>query len=168
MIVLPECSDDKISADLRYLTEILSSQGCDISGGLLGGEYGYGAYFENDTFMMHPFCWCDQDDCEWCMGCDCPSDAYEYRVEGITVDFEDWLAAYDSGKTRDRIHHEEFKCDYCKGLVGNAPNFLHKPSGTRVQWYKYIGRDMKVELDGDWIDIMNQCVDSLKNITHEN
>ena len=71
-IVLPECSEDKISADLRYLTQVLEGQGEDISGGLLGGKFGYGAYFENDTFMMHPYCWCEQDNCPWCMGCTCP------------------------------------------------------------------------------------------------
>lgn len=160
-IILPECSEDKISADLRYLTEVLDSQGADISGGLLGGTYGYGAYYENDTFMMHPFCWCDQDDCEWCMGCTCPEEAYEYRVEGIAVDIDSWVAAYQ--KKKDIVRHEEFQCDYCKGLIGRAPNFLHKPSGTRVRWYKYIGRGMEVELLWDWVDIMNECLESLKS-----
>ena len=28
----------------------------------------YGTDFENDTFMMHRFCWCEQDDCAWCCG----------------------------------------------------------------------------------------------------
>ena len=79
-IVLPECSVDKISSDLRYLTEVLDKHGADISGGLLGGTYGYGAYFENDIFMMHPFCWCEQDDCPWCMGCTCPDEAVEELV----------------------------------------------------------------------------------------
>lgn len=162
-IVLPEFSEDKISSDLRYLTEVLSSLGADISGGMLGGQYGYGAYFENDTFMMHPYCWCDQDDCEWCMGCTCPDEAHEYRVEGVAVDFEDWIAAYHLGKTRDIVRHDEFQCDYCKGLVGRAPNFLHKSSGTNIRWYKYIGRGMEVELLWDWVDIMNECLESLKS-----
>ena len=161
-IVLPECSEDKISSDLRYLTEVLEKQGADISGGLLGGMYGYGAYFENDTFMMHPFCWCEQDDCEWCRGCTCPEGAYEYRVEGIKVhEFSQWLEAYDKGLSREIIHHDHLKCDYCKGLVGHAPNFLHKPSGTKVRWYKYIGRGMEVNLLGDWLDIFNDCLNSI-------
>lgn len=160
-IVLPECSEDKISADLRYLTEVLEGQGQDISGGLLGGTYGYGAYFENDIFMMHPYCWCEQDDCEWCMGCTCPDEAHEYRVDGVTADFDDWIAAYHLGKSRDIVRHEEFQCDYCKGLVGHAPNFLHKPSGTKVRWYKYIGRGMEVELLWDWVEIFNQCLNSI-------
>jgi hypothetical protein len=28
----------------------------------------YGTEFENDEFMMHRFCWCDEDDCGWCEG----------------------------------------------------------------------------------------------------
>ena len=26
----------------------------------------YGVDYENDVFMMHPFCWCEQEDCPWC------------------------------------------------------------------------------------------------------
>lgn len=161
MIILPECSEDKISSDLRYLTEVLESQDADISGGLLGGEYGYGAYFENDTFMMHPFCWCEQDDCEWCRGCTCPDEAHDYIVEGIVVEFEEWISAYNNGLSRDVVRHEELSCDYCKGLVGRAPNFLHKPTGTKVRWYKYIGRSMEVELFWDWVEIFNDCLNSI-------
>jgi len=28
----------------------------------------YGTYFENDKFMMHPFCWCEKEECPWCSG----------------------------------------------------------------------------------------------------
>ena len=35
---------------------------------LPGGEEGrgYGVHFENDTFYMHPYCWCDKDECPQC------------------------------------------------------------------------------------------------------
>ena len=26
----------------------------------------YGIDIDNDIFMMHKFCWCDEDDCQWC------------------------------------------------------------------------------------------------------
>ncbi len=26
----------------------------------------YGTRFENDVFMMHPYCWCEKKDCPWC------------------------------------------------------------------------------------------------------
>lgn len=29
----------------------------------------YGASFENDTFLMKPFCWCESSNCPWCAGC---------------------------------------------------------------------------------------------------
>ena len=32
----------------------------------LGDEMGYGVHFENDTFEMHPYCWCESDDCPQC------------------------------------------------------------------------------------------------------
>ena len=31
----------------------------------------------------------------------------------------------------------------CAWCTGRAPNFWHKPSGFKVWWYKYIGRDME-------------------------
>ena len=112
VIALPEVSDDQIGHDLVWLTErLMKTQGAETSGGFLGGEFGYGAYFENDVFMMHPFCWCDRDDC-------------------------------------------------CGERV-SVPNFLHKPSGTAVHWYKYIGRGMEVDLRADWRTVLRECVDSL-------
>jgi hypothetical protein len=48
-------------------------------------------------------------------------------------------AAHDEWQKR----HEHVKpCDH---WWGGQPNFLHKPSGVEVRWYKYIGRDMEVK-----------------------
>ena len=113
IIVLPERSEDCISGGLRMLTRRL----CDLTGesgiGGLGGRYGYGIEYENDVFMMHPYCWCDKDGCPWC----------------------DW--EYDEPQ----------------------PNFLYKPTGAKVEWYKWIGRSMDVygELPADWLQ---QCMSS--------
>lgn len=60
-----------ISNELYELTEYITKKKFNNKwqgGGLLGGEYGYGVDFENDTFMMHPFCWCEKEDCGWCCG----------------------------------------------------------------------------------------------------
>ena len=65
-IILPECSDDLISNGLRVITEAIALNDGTVSGGLLGGEFGYGGYVDNDIFMMHPYCWCEKDDCPWC------------------------------------------------------------------------------------------------------
>ena len=29
----------------------------------------YGTTFENDVFLMRPYCWCDLGDCPWCTAC---------------------------------------------------------------------------------------------------
>jgi len=29
----------------------------------------YGTDFENETFLMKPFCWCEKPDCPWCARC---------------------------------------------------------------------------------------------------
>jgi hypothetical protein len=135
-IVLPPCSDDKISADLRYLTEVLMDRGEETTGGLLGGEYGYGAEFENDTLMMHPYCWCEQSDCPWCLPCECEyANGWKHPVTRV--------------------------CRRCAEGLEHAPNFLHKPSGTTVHWYKYIGRSMDVDLREDWLTVMGDCLRSL-------
>lgn len=44
------------------------------------------------------------------------------------------------------------------------PNFLHKASGARIEWYKYIGRDMKVEApEGfDWQACIQECIAAAK------
>jgi hypothetical protein len=81
----------------------------DGSGGL-GGQYGYGSNYESDIFMLHRYCWCEDDNCKWCNG--------------------------------------------------EMPNFLFKPTGARVKWYKYIGRDQKIHgnFPNDWLE---QCLESL-------
>lgn len=44
-----------------------------------------------------------------------------------------------------------------------VPNFWHKASGAEVRWYKYIGRDQKIEAPPgiDWAIIFNECLASL-------
>lgn len=55
-----------ISSGLRELVKLMGEQGHDLVGGFLGGDYGYGTDYDSDVFMMHHYCWCDQDDCPWC------------------------------------------------------------------------------------------------------
>jgi hypothetical protein len=50
----------------------------------------YGVNFENDVFMMHRFCWCDQGECEWCAGCTCPSESFHYFVDDKEVTYDGW------------------------------------------------------------------------------
>lgn len=159
MIVFPAVDDDVISQALRVLTQRLVEAGHDASGGMLGGEYGYGAWYENDVFMMHPFCWCERGDCEWCRGCECGEDAVIYRVDGKVSDFRTWMDADYSRATTEPV--PENQCDNCREGLEAAPNFLFKPTGATVHWYKYIGRSM--EVDGDFPnDFLQVCVDSIE------
>lgn len=112
-VVLPERSEDPVSDSLRLLTKAIEGVTGEAEGYGLGGKHGYGANYENETFMMHRYCWCEGEDCPWC------------------------------GEK-------------------NAPNFLHKPSGSNVHWYKWIGRSNEVELNGDWATIISECINSLK------
>lgn len=54
-------------------------------------------------------------------------------------------------------HDHDPKC----GVV--RPNFLHKKSGVRVDWYKYIGRSMEApDVDRvEWQRIMDEALDSV-------
>jgi hypothetical protein len=72
-------SEARIADDLRHLTELLEADGQELSGGLLGGHYGYGTNYENDVFEMHPFWWGD---------CECGFETLEAAWED-THDHED-------------------------------------------------------------------------------
>jgi hypothetical protein len=51
----------------------------------------YGTQYENDTFMMHPYCWCDKEDCPWCEGEEWEEDSpeagpnFHYKPLGFKV-----------------------------------------------------------------------------------
>lgn len=139
-IHLPERTMDRLSLDLVDLTEAICNKiGEDGIVGFLGGRYGYGVEYENDVFMMHPFCWCERPDCPWCYCCDC-----EY------TDAENW---------EDMELIEE--CDNCINPKDTLPNFLFKETGLAVKWYKYLGRGMEVNQKPPqgWLD---KCLGSLE------
>jgi hypothetical protein len=49
----------------------------------------------------------------------------------------------------------------CDWYAFSRPTFLHKPSGSTVQWYKSIGRDMEYDLKVEWSTIIRECMASL-------
>lgn len=145
-LILPERSVTGVSGGLITLTEVIHRNGLgEIASGLLGGEYGYGAWFENDTFKMAPFCWCDSDDCDYCLHCTCDDADARFFVNDEPVDFETWSAALVTDAKVS--HYYVNQCDLCTGKIAAAPNFWHKRSGFAVWWYKYIGRSMEY---GTW------------------
>ena len=162
--------DNSLEEALRFLAQYISPDP--------DGEWAdkYGTSFENDIFMMYPFCWCDKDDCPWCAGCTCPSEAFHYFVDGKEVSFDEWMDFFKrevDGKVSTLDHSEWMKladevnrrrteshdvaCDFCKtggvatskgGEAGRtAPNFWYKPADFKVWWYKYIGRDTETNRD---------------------
>lgn len=121
----------------------------------------YGAWVDNAVFQMHPFCWCEEDACPWCVSCSCPDDrVYSRRWIGEReVSEAEWADAggYTNPQARRRmfVREEIPACEFCRtggpaalkggGPERNAPNFWFKPTGLRVWWYKWIGRDPVVE-----------------------
>jgi len=70
---------------LRLLTELLHQQGHTVSAGLLGGEYGYGCAYEDEHMMMHPFCWCGEEDCLWCEESEEIAPNFHHKKTGFKV-----------------------------------------------------------------------------------
>jgi hypothetical protein len=91
VIFTPPTASTEIDCDLveltKYLVKTVRDDGA--RGGFgLGGEFGYGVNFENDTFMMHRFCWCDEDTCEWCNG-DAPN--FWHKPSGLKIKWYKWI-----------------------------------------------------------------------------
>lgn len=229
-INFPVPDDDALSAGLRRLTKAIhaAEPGKHEGGFGLGGEHGYGANFENETFLMHQFCWCEREDCLWCGGsCGCESRRCGHYLDGKEIseaEYERWHATickplpweavgrdkqyvrpWDPWKeenappetpeyvrARDEFDRYIEERDRRSGRIfralvhscshpmfynqvediwaiyapqpypTSAPHFWHKPSGTRVWWYKYIGRDMVADLKAPWPKILRECRASLR------
>lgn len=166
---------------LVLLTAGLAAAGIEIAGGLLGGEFGYGGNFENDVFMMHQFCWCDRDDCAWCAQCSCSETAWSYFIDGVACTYEEFDKFFEDNvgpcptdelawpaweakaaainERRGQVHTPT--CHWCLHPEDVKPNFLHKASGTRATWYKYIGRGMEAQINGPWPSMLADCLASL-------
>lgn len=88
-VFVPKSATTKREMDLVRLTQLLVEGKATVKTcGLLGGEFGYGTEFENDVFMMHPFCWCEQDDCKWCRE-DAPH--FIHKKSGLEIHWYKWI-----------------------------------------------------------------------------
>lgn len=162
---MKEINEDKISQDLRKLTEKLAKLGLPTGYGL-GGEYGYGTYYENESFGMHPYCWCESQECAWCLTCSCPDEAYTYfnnlgEIVTLEVYFDSLTEGYSYKKNK------LLSCALCKGESKPAPNFWHKDSGSYIYWYKYIGRGMEISLNTDWEKIYRDVCNSIPALLND-
>jgi hypothetical protein len=150
VIIAPPVADetDALGFGLVSLTEAISQRRPDsVSHGLLGGEFGYGANWECGVFLMRPYCWCEHVDCLWCT----PWLSHETECS------EDEAKAHRA--KQDAEIAARFGADSYKGW-SRAPNFWHKASGLKVNWYKWIGRDMEVfnPNAADINEVMRECV----------
>src|SRR5690606_35696842 len=139
----------------------------------------YGVEYENDVFMIHPFCWCERQDCPWCGGCECTSDSFRYFIDDREVTLEEWIEFYNKAKDKEeadrrRTRRHDPVCDFClgKGIFSQhgsepgkgAPNFWYKPTNLKVWWYKYIGRDMETNRNYTGIEVYQILMDCLRSI----
>lgn len=173
--------ESRMADDLRDLTEALANSGWQPSGGALGGEYGYGAEYENDVFEMHPFWWgdceCGFETAEWEWEESHPHAGTCYQAElerrGGWKASEELAAEWGLPQMGSAIHctcgirdqrHAWYKenghADTCRIVL---PNFRHKASGYSLTWYKYIGRSMEFEPieRARWQQIMDECLASI-------
>ena len=91
-----------------------------------------------------------------------------YYVDNSEVSLEHFFETggyCGTGSRRTEVVTEHL-CDWCLGKKVQAPNFWHKSSGSWVTWYKYIGRDMRIDLKANWEEILKECLDSLKEQWH--
>jgi hypothetical protein len=89
-IITPPVAATAPEHDLVALTEyICRTTGADNPGGGLGGEYGYGVEFENDTFSMWPFYWGE---------CECGWDAKSYDGSHDPACYQVELAAREEAE----------------------------------------------------------------------
>lgn len=200
VIVVPEVSTDRISNDLRWLTQTLveGNHAENHVGGLLGGEYGYATHFSNDTFALRPYYWgdcvCGHDEAEgeWSNTHDHAPSCYQQVIRDrgfLDYDDETELTYQQRHAHNDAIVTAvcaemgldseygtyvhctcSYDADYAAWEKANphdptcgivAPNFEHKPTGSTVDFYKYLGRGMQVNLTEDWQTILRDCVASL-------
>lgn len=89
----------------------------------------YGTNFENDVFMMHPYCWCESQNCLWC----------GIWLSNEVTCTEDEAEAH---RLKQQSELRRLYGDFAADRVA-APNFWFKPSNFQLTWYKYIGRDME-------------------------
>lgn len=76
-----------------------------------------------------------------------------------------WDKRADAANAR-RTQRQDPVCEYCTKYNGrNAPNFLHKPTGMMVFWYKYIGRGTELVIPSgqvvEYPKIEAACIASL-------
>lgn len=228
-IFVPPSDQDALSIALRVLTQQLIAAGLATHvGGGMGGSFGYGVVFENDTFFLKPDymdeecdCGHESDSSEWFKTHPHSADCYQTVLASVELSPNrsriDELCrqrnSYEWGSVMaksiqnqitalsesDHEHSEMIYRGLCDrfGIPWNdgrgcavhcscdhepsreqwfkahdhaercpiaMPNFWHKPSGLKVDWYKWIGRDNSIEaqpIEGTTVHgVLSSCLSS--------
>ena len=119
IVLPPQDRESALSVMLVEITKAIDALDPDrVAHGFLGGQHGYGGHWDSPVFQMRPFCWCEEETCPWCCGCDCPETAFHYFVDGVEVSHQEWSDFFDretyqklsGGKVRnfsDSLEHRE-------------------------------------------------------------
>jgi hypothetical protein len=135
----PECYRNKVAADLRELgwtTADCARHDQSYVEAPKGMEYS--AYTKQQDAVREK--WCKR------LGLTFPDGCAVHCTCGHDAEYEAW----------EKVNGHTDACLF------NRPNFLHKPTGLRVNWYKWIGRDTEVKGEGDPLQIIQECIASLK------
>lgn len=95
-------------------------------------DAGYGIDYENDVFEMHPYYWgdctCGYEKEEWKKFRKLFEEKYknENEKQQLELQYKEWLKTHKHS-------------DRCRLMLSN---FHYKPTGLKINWYKYIGRSM--------------------------
>ncbi len=63
----------------------------------------YGTEYENKIFSLHPYCWCEKDDCEYCSG---NKPLFIHKPSGFAMS---WYKYWPRGVTVNRYDPEEIE-----------------------------------------------------------
>jgi hypothetical protein len=66
--------------------------------------------------------------------------------------------------SNDIFEHHPYSWDDSEGMINNC-HFCHKPSGFKIQWYKYPLRGANCNMnitDSQFVDILYDCLNSLQ------
>jgi hypothetical protein len=120
-------SGDALSQGLYALSElIIRGLQPDERGGGLGGEFGYGANFENDVFMMHRYCWCESEDCAWCEG-EAPN--FRHKASGFEAS---WYKYVGRGMETNRKLTVREWADILRACFDSIPAEAHERAAAQV------------------------------------
>jgi len=148
-IVIPCGDDSELSNALRKLTQAIDFIGAadGHAGGLFGGEWGYGANYENDVFMLHRYCWCEEDDCLWCGGSTCRAEieraphsqtCYQTRLQALKERHGRRLSGSEWYVTYGNKAYERARDALCAELSVDPLNGCeaHCTCGSDAEWWR--------------------------------